>query len=142
MACLMVSYLAFLKCLFLLSTSIFFLSSDCSLTELSKSCLNAALWVSFPTYLLLCRSLGLLGEGLSTQLFGLHPWRHWCRSRAGHKNFDLAKFLSRDQMAEVLSRQKSLWPSPTLHATHFLRPLTPGTLSELATPWLSLQSLA
>lgn len=69
MACLMVSYLAFLKCLFLLLTSIFFLSSNCSLIELSKSCLNAVLWVSFPTYLLLCRSLGLLGEGLSAQLW-------------------------------------------------------------------------
>lgn len=103
MACFMVSFLAFLKCSSYSQPSYFFLLSKYSLIELSKNCLNPGLWVSFPTYMLPCRSMALkldcllelLGEGL----FGLHPWRCWCRSRAGHRNFAKSKFLIRDQRA-------------------------------------------
>lgn len=47
------------KMLFLLSAFILSLSPNCSLIELSKNCLNVVLWVSFPTYMLLCRSVAL-----------------------------------------------------------------------------------
>lgn len=146
------------KMLFLLSAFILSLSPNCSLIELSKNCLNVVLWVSFPTYMLLCRSVALKSTKIirggawwtNAQLFGLPPWRCWCRSRAGHQNFDLAKFLRRDQRwMNPWGRQESLWPGPTLESPAHLLVFGAcvgdggcyhqGAWSELSTPLLSLQ---